>query len=70
MDSQGEQDITEVKQMTNNSTVSKLYEMRLTGMADSFREQLKDTSFHELSFEERFGLLVDLNGQEEKATDL
>ncbi|SHF62035.1 IstB-like ATP binding N-terminal [Desulforamulus putei DSM 12395] len=45
--------------MLNDNTVSKLHEMRLSVMAQAFREQLKDSSFHELSFEERLGLLVD-----------
>lgn len=70
MDLQGEQDITEVRRMTNNTTVSKLYEMSLTGMADSFRDQFKDTSIHELSFEERFGLIVDLEWSRRKSNRL
>lgn len=46
--------------MVNETTISKLNELRLTGMAESYRNQLQDTAFRELSFEERFGLLVDL----------
>ncbi|ACV62669.1 IstB domain protein ATP-binding protein [Desulfofarcimen acetoxidans DSM 771] len=45
--------------MLNDNTVSKLHEMRLSVLAQAFREQLKDSSFHRLSFEERLGLLVD-----------
>lgn len=45
--------------MLNDNTVSKLHEMRLSVMAQAFREQLKDSSFQGLSFEERLGLLVD-----------
>ncbi len=45
--------------MVNESTINKLNEMRLNSMADSYRNQLDDSSFKELSFEERFGLLVD-----------
>lgn len=44
--------------MVNETTISKLNEMRLTSMAESFRQQIKDTSFNELCFEERFGLMV------------
>ena len=45
--------------MPNDTTVTKLHEMKLSIMAQSFRQQLKGTEFAELSFEERFGLLVD-----------
>lgn len=45
--------------MLNENTVSKLQEMRLCVMAQAFREQMKDSSFTGMSFEERFGLLVD-----------
>lgn len=46
--------------MTNETTINKLIEMRLTNMADAFRAQLRDTSLDHLSFEERLGLLVDM----------
>jgi len=45
--------------MLNESTVSKLQEMRLSVMAQAFREQMRDGSFTGMSFEERFGLLID-----------
>lgn len=45
--------------MLNDTTVTKLHEMKLSVMAQSFREQLKGTDLTMLSFEERFGLLVD-----------
>ena len=41
------------------TTVNKLCEMRLSAMADCFRNQLQDTAFEPLSFEERFSLIVD-----------
>jgi DNA replication protein DnaC len=56
--------------MINETTISKLYEMRLTAMSDSYREQLKDNSFNELSFEERFGLIVDLEWSRRKSNRL
>ena len=39
--------------------VSKLQEMKLTAMARAFNEQLTDSAISDLSFEDRFGLLVD-----------
>jgi len=45
--------------MLNQQTLHKLYVMRLNGMADAFRQQLEQSEPAGLSFEERFGLLVD-----------
>ena len=45
--------------MLNQQTVEKLHGMKLHGMADSFRAQLETTQNGQLSFEERFALLVD-----------
>ena len=45
--------------MLNNSTVQKLYEMKLSALAQMFEKQRNDAAIAELSFEERFGLLVD-----------
>lgn len=45
--------------MLTESTVNKLYEMRLSVMAQSFRDQCLDAELGGLPFEERFGLLVD-----------
>lgn len=45
--------------MLNQQTLHKLYVMRLNGMADAFRQQLEQADLAGLSFEERFGLLVD-----------
>ena len=56
--------------MVNETTISKLYEMRLTAMADSYREQLKDNAFSDLTFEERFGLVVDLEWSRRKNNKL
>ena len=46
--------------MTNQSTMDKLIEMRLTAMADAFRSQLNDPKFKEIPFEDQFGMLVDI----------
>lgn len=45
--------------MLTEQTLDKLYAMNLSGMADAFKEQLQQPSLTNLSFEERFGLLVD-----------
>jgi DNA replication protein DnaC len=45
--------------MLTEQTLDKLYAMKLSGMADAFKEQLQQPSLGNLSFEERFGLLVD-----------
>jgi len=45
--------------MLSNDTVSKLREMRLSVMAKAFQQQLEIDGRTDLSFEERFGLMVD-----------
>jgi len=45
--------------MLNEQTMEKLRAMKLNGIADAFKEQLEQPDIHQLSFEERFGLLVD-----------
>ncbi|MFR8987086.1 MAG: ATP-binding protein, partial [Dorea longicatena] len=46
--------------MTNQSTIDKLIEMHLTAMADAFRIQMDDPAMKEVPFEDRFGMLVDV----------
>lgn len=45
--------------MLNQPTLEKLYAMRLRGLADAFTQQQEDPQSTQLSFEERFALLVD-----------
>lgn len=45
--------------MLNENTVTKLQEMRLGAMAQAFKAQMSDPNMADLSFEDRFGLLVD-----------
>jgi DNA replication protein DnaC len=45
--------------MLNEQSIEKLYHMKLNGMAEAFKEQLLQPDLAELSFEERFALLVD-----------
>ena len=46
--------------MINQSTTDKLIEMRLTAMADAFRIQMNDKTMKEVPFEDRFGILIDV----------
>lgn len=46
--------------MTNEATINKLIEMRMTAMADAYRMQLNDESMSNIPFEDRLGLLVDV----------
>ena len=55
--------------MINQSTMDKLIEMRLTAMADAFRIQMDDSSMKDISFEERFGMLVDVEYTSRKNID-
>src|SRR5438309_5413633 len=45
--------------MLNQQTIEKLYTMRMRGMADALTQQQEDPQSTQLSFEERFALLVD-----------
>ena len=45
--------------MFNNETLSQLHDLRLPAMAEGFREQQSSSGMASLSFEERFGLLVE-----------
>jgi len=45
--------------MLDNATIEKLREMKLGVMANQFKQQLSDPATAELTFEERFGMLVD-----------
>ncbi len=45
--------------MLNEQTKSKLYAMKLNGMAEGYEEQSRQPRAAELSFDERLGLLVD-----------
>ena len=45
--------------MLTENTVTKLQEMHLSAMAKAFKDQLTDPNIADLSFEDRFGLLVD-----------
>ncbi len=56
--------------MLNQSTFDKLVEMRLTSMANAFRLQCEDPQVRSLSFEDRFGMLVDIEYSSRKSNHL
>ncbi|MCD6357784.1 MAG: IS21-like element helper ATPase IstB [Thermoproteales archaeon] len=45
--------------MLNEQTLEKLYHMKLDGMAEAFKEQILQPDLAQMSFEERFALLVE-----------
>jgi DNA replication protein DnaC len=45
--------------MLTQQTLETLHRLKLTGMAEAFEQQLAQPATHDLSFEERFSLLVD-----------
>ncbi|WP_378957220.1 IS21-like element helper ATPase IstB [Pelosinus sp. sgz500959] len=56
--------------MVNEMTITKLHELRLNSMAECYRQQIHDSSFNDLSFEERFGLMVDTEWARRKNNNL
>mgnify|MGYP002626975555 CR=1 FL=1 len=56
--------------MTNQSTIDKLIEMRLTSMSDAFITQNSDPKMKDASFEDRFALLVDVEYNNRKSNGL
>lgn len=45
--------------MLNQQTIEKLHALKLPGMAEALKDQLQQPDIQRLSFEERFGLIVD-----------
>ena len=56
--------------MTNQSTIDKLIEMHMTSMADAFRNQMQDISMKEIPFDDRFGMIVDIEYTSRKNSHL
>lgn len=56
--------------MMNDQTLTKLYEMKLSGMAEAYKEQASNKEFQKMSFEDRFSLLVDLEHSRRKSNTL
>ena len=45
--------------MLNQPTYDKLVKMRMSAMADAYRQQTEDPTVASLSFDERFAMVVD-----------
>ena len=57
--------------MIRQSTIDKLHEMRLSAMSDAFENQCTNPDiYRDLSFEDRFGMLVDKEWDKRKNTKL
>ncbi len=52
--------------MIDQTTINKLHEMKLSSMAEGFRNQMQDQALAGLTFEERFGLIVDIEWSKRK----
>ena len=47
------------KNMLTHPTLEKLHELRLTAMQNAYSEQLQSAEYDSLTFDERFGFIVD-----------
>ncbi|THE13178.1 AAA family ATPase [Bacillus timonensis] len=56
--------------MTNDNTIVKLNEMRLSAMAETYINQLSNPDYQDLSFDDRFSLLVDIEYSKRKNNKL
>jgi DNA replication protein DnaC len=56
--------------MLEQATIEKLHQMKLSTMAEAFRKQAQDQSLAGLSFEDRFGLIVDTEWSKRKNNHL
>lgn len=57
-------------QNIHQSTIDKLIETRLVSMSDAFITQMDDSKMKEVSFEDRFRLLVDIECNNRKSNSL
>jgi DNA replication protein DnaC len=62
--------LEEVIAMINQITVNKLREMRLGTMADALKSQSGDDAYDTLSFDDRFGILVDAEWSKRRSVKL
>lgn len=56
--------------MIKQSTIDKLHDMRMSCIADAFSDQCNSPAFHDLSFEDRFSMLVDREWDKRRSTKL
>ena len=53
--------------MLNHPTIDKLHQLRLSGMARALASQIQSSEIGQLSFDERFGLIVDSEAAERES---
>ena len=56
--------------MTTEQTISKLKELKLHSMAEAFQNQMTNRDYRDLSFEERLGLMVDIEWSTKKTNKI
>ncbi|MEK5071798.1 IS21-like element helper ATPase IstB [Sporosarcina sp. FSL K6-1508] len=56
--------------MMNEQTLTKLHELKLIGMLEAYKEQASNKEFQNMSFEDRFSLLIDLEHSRRKSNRL
>lgn len=54
----------------NDQLLARLHEMKLSGMAEAYKEQLQSKAYKDMSFEDRFALIVDLEHARRKSNTL
>ncbi len=54
----------------NEQTLTKLHEMKLSGMAEAYKDQAGNKAFQKMDFEDRLSLLVDLEHSRRKSNKL
>lgn len=57
-------------QMMNEDTIRKLIEMKMSGMADAYKQQSQNKDYKSMDFEERFMILVDMEYSRRKSNKL
>ena len=69
-DLEQETDITPREEMLTETTITKLREMRLSVMANALKDQLEDSQYNSMAFEDRLGLIVDAEWNARKSNHL
>lgn len=54
----------------NEDTVQKLIEMKMSGMADAYKQQSQNKDYQSMDFEERFMIMVDMEHSRRKSNKL
>lgn len=56
--------------MLNEQTIDKLLEVRLKSMVGALREQQNDPTYSQISFDDRFGMIVDKQWADRKSNHI